>query len=471
MSEQSTDLKQIRRRRYVPAVGPRLKKVLFVVFGLFALLAANAVYLGSITALESFTGEVYQNWFYLYMFLTHLVLGALIVIPVIVYGLAHIRNAHDRPNRRAVRVGYGLFTVALILLISGIVLTRLEGVIEIRDPATRSVAYWLHVITPFLAAWLFILHRLAGRRIAWRVGGYWAAAAMAFAAVMLVIQAQDPRQWNVEGNPEGDQYFFPSLARTMTGDFIPASNLMNDRYCKECHADVHETWSASVHRFSSFNNPPYLFSVRNTREFSMQLDGNVNRARFCAGCHDPVPFFSGQFNDPNYDDENDPTAHAGITCSVCHSINHINSPRGNADYTIDAPIHYPFANSSNEGLAWLNRQLVKAKPEFHKKTFLKPLHTTSEFCGTCHKVHLPVELNDYKWLRGQNHYDSFLLSGVSGHGISSFYYPPKAEPNCNNCHMPLMASDDFGAQERDDSGELKVHDHLFPSANTLFRCW
>ncbi len=31
---------------------------------------------------------------------------------------------------------------------------------------------------------------------------------------MLVVQAQDPRKWNVEGNPEGEQYFFPSLART-----------------------------------------------------------------------------------------------------------------------------------------------------------------------------------------------------------------------------------------------------------------
>ena len=82
-------------------------------------------------------------------------------------------------------------------------------------------------------------------------------------------------------------------------------------------------------------------------------------------------------------------------------------------------------------------QLVKAKPEFHKKTFLKPLHKTAEFCGTCHKVHLPPELNHYKWLRGQNHYDTFLLSGVSGHGVQSFYYPPKAQANCNGCHMPL----------------------------------
>ncbi len=112
-----------------------------------------------------------------------------------------------------------------------------------------------------------------------------------------------------------------------------------------------------------------------------------------------------------------------MTCTVCHSISHINTVRGNADYTIDEPVHYPFTFSENPFLKWINRQLVKAKPEFHKATFLKPLHRSAEFCGTCHKVHLPPELNDYKWLRGQNHYDSFLLSGVSGHGVASFYYP------------------------------------------------
>src|ERR1700752_1304025 len=32
--------------------------------------------------------------------------------------------------------------------------------------------------------------------------------------------------------------------------------------------------------------------------------------------------------------------------------------------------------------------------------------------------------------------------------------------------MNLMASNDFGARVRDDSGEIKVHDHQFPSANT-----
>src|SRR5256714_11592941 len=112
--------------------------------------------------------------------------------------------------------------------------------------------------------------------------------------------------------------------------------------------------------------------------------------------------------------------------------------------------------------------MVKAKPSFHKKTSLNPRHKTAEFCSTCHKVHLPPELNDYKWLRGQNHYDTFLLSGVSGHGARSFYYPDQAQANCAGCHMPTQPSNDFGANFFDAAqpGTLMVHNHLFPAANT-----
>jgi tetratricopeptide repeat protein/cytochrome c554/c'-like protein len=454
------------RRRYVPAVGPRLRKLLLVVFGLFSLLAVNAFYLGAITLAEWLTAQTYQDYFYQLMFLAHLVLGLLIIVPVIVYGAIHIANAHARPNRRAVMVGYALFATALVLLASGLLLTRGLPQFELRDPAMRELSYWLHVATPLIAAWLFVLHRLAGKGIQWRVGLAVAGVGAVFAVVMLVLQAQDPRQWNVAGPDSGEAYFFPSLARTTTGDFIPAAAMMNDDYCAECHSDVHERWSVSAHRFASFNNPAYLFAVRETREFALARDGDVQAARFCAGCHDQVPFFSGAFDDPEFDDQTHPTAAAGITCTGCHAITHINSVRGNADYTIEEPLQYPFAFSDDEFLQWVNRLLVRANPGFHRQTFLKPLHQSAEFCGTCHKVNLPPELNQYKWLRGQNHYDSYQLSGVSGHGIRSFYYPDRAEHDCNGCHMQLLRSDDFGAQDFDDSGLLSVHDHQFPSANT-----
>jgi len=268
---------------------------------------------------------------------------------------------------------------------------------------------------------------------------------------------------------EGTKYFQPSLARTASGNFIPARTLQMDNYCLKCHEDAYQGWFHSAHHFSSFNNQPYLFSVRETRQVALKRDGNVKAARWCAGCHDVVPFFSGAFDDPKFDDVNHPTSQAGITCTACHAITHINSTKGNADYTIDEPLHYPFAYSTNRLLQYINQQLVKAKPEFHKKTFLKPFMRSAEFCSTCHKVSIPQDLNHYKeFLRGQNHYDTYLLSGVSGHGARSFYYPEKSVQNCAGCHMPLKESQDFGANffNPTNTSTRFIHDHLFPAANT-----
>lgn len=463
------------KRLYVRAVTPGLRKLLWIVFVLVALLSANAAYLSAITGMQWVTGEVYQTHFYFLMLLGHIVVGLLLVVPLIVFGGLHIRNAHGRSNRRAVRVGYVLFAVSIAVLVTGFALVRVENVIDLKHPLGRNVVYWLHVALPLIAGWLYWLHRLAGPRIKWHIGGRFAAVSAIAVVLMVAMHSQDPRQWNVVGSDEGVQYFEPSLARTTSGKFIPREALMMDSYCKKCHPDTHAAWSDSVHRFSSFNNAAYLPSVRETRKVSFEHDGNVRASRWCAGCHDPVPFFSGAFDQKDYDDVNDPTAHAGVTCTVCHAITHINSNRGNSDYTIEEPLHYPFAYSDNPVLQWINNQLVKAKPDFHKKTFLKPHHKTTEFCSVCHKVHLPLALNKFKqidgnsyqksFIRGQNHYDAFLLSGL-GHGASSFYYPPKAETNCNRCHMPLVASNDFGARPFGDSGQLQVHNHLFPGANT-----
>ena len=84
---------------------------------------------------------------------------------------------------------------------------------------------------------------------------------------------------------------------------------------------------------------------------------------------------------------------------------------------------------------------------------------TPEFCSTCHKVALIPALNSYRWMRGQNHYDTWYDSGVSGRAVRSFYDPPQAKA-CRDCHLPDYRSDEFGNK----NGFL--HDHLFPAANT-----
>ncbi len=468
MSIENISPDQPQRKKYVRAVGPKLRWVLYFIFGLFAVLSANSVYLGAITFLEWLKGDpdtTYQNYFYMVMFGGHLVLGLLLVLPVVIFGIIHAKNSSNRPNRRAVRVGYLLFFVALVLLFTGVALMRFDF-FSIKNPVLRKPLYWAHVITPILAVWLYVIHRLAGPRIKWAIGLRWGGAVAALVLATVILHSTHPQK-NQVGSAEGEKYFHPSEIRTASGKFIPAETLMMDDYCMKCHEDFYKSWFHSSHHFSSFNNPVYLFSVKETREMGMKRDGNVKASRWCAGCHDVVPFLSGAFDDPNYDIHNHPTAKAGITCTACHAITHINNTTGNAAYTIDEPIHYPFAYSSNSVLQWINNQLVKAKPDFHKKTFLKPFMKTEEYCSTCHKVSLPFEVTNYKeFLRGQNHYDTFLLSGA-GHGARSFYYPPKAEANCNDCHMPLKASEDFSAQYFNPTNKSQryIHDHLFPSAN------
>ena len=463
-----TDSRRGQRKR---PVTKRLRLVLYVVLFLFGVLAANGLYLTSITWLQHSTGNVYESHFYQLMFLGHLGLGLLLIGPTILFGVVHMLRSRHRRNRRAIRIGYALFWIAIIILVSGLLLTRI-GNFQLGDSSARSVIYWMHLLAPVVAVWLYWLHRLVGPRIKWHIGRRVAIAIACFVAAMVAFQTSDPTISDGSAPVDGDKYFKPSLASTASGKFISEKTLMNDEYCLSCHSDIHDSWLHSAHKLSSFNNPAYRASVRETRRVATERSGTLQASRWCAGCHDPVPFFSGKFDDPNYDDVGDPTAHAGITCTACHAIQSIDSNVGNADYTIDEPRHYPFAYSENEFLRSLNSLMVKAKPAFHKHEMLKPFHKTAEFCATCHKVSLPSDVTDYKeFLRGQNHYDSYLLSGVSGHGAQSFYYPPKAEANCNECHMPAMETGDFGAKYSELLKRRAVHDHSFPSANSALSHW
>jgi tetratricopeptide (TPR) repeat protein len=457
------------RFRYLPAVGPKLRVLLFLLFAFFAALGATGAYLATITFLNwADSSRLYTTPFTFWMLLAHCAVGLLGIALFLFFGIVHLVTAWQRPNRVAVRLGLLVLALGLIVSVSGLGLFRLRGLPQLQTgtPA-RMIAYLVHVTFPFFTVWAYVAHRRAGPRIQWRWLNYWAGAVLAFVAAMAVFHVVNPSSYFREGPREGAQYFYPSEARTESGKFIPASALMMDSYCMSCHKDIYDDHLHSAHRFSSFNNPPYLFSVRETREVAKRRDGNVQASRWCAGCHDVVPFFSGAFDDPNFDDVNHPTAQAGITCVACHAITHVSSPIGNAAYTIAEPQHYPFAFAKNAALLWINNQLILAKPDLHKKTFLKDLHRDPEFCSTCHKVHLPVALNHYKdFLRGQDHHDSFIQSGL-GHGARSFYYPPQAMKGCADCHMPYRRSPlDPAARDHDGSGELTVRGHSFPGANT-----
>ena len=437
-----------------------LERLLAAVFTLTGLILIDTLYLSAVDLYEWLTGASLENRPYLLAFLAHLVLGLLLTPPAVLFGALHLRRAWAwrRVNRYAVGAGLALYLSVLLLLGSGILLTRF-GFFEIDDPGLRSLLWWIHIATPVLVAWLFVLHRLAGPPLRWRPGLAWGGAALAVTAIALALHLLVPARAT-----DLDRHFLPALAVSPAG--IPAERLSTDAACGECHADVLEQHAHSAHRFSSFSNPVYRFSVEETRRFLKARDGETTVARLCAGCHDPVLLFSGRFDDPDFDPDRDPHAGDGITCLACHAITGINGPLGNGDYRIEPPPAYPFADSSNPLLRAIGNQLIKARPSLHKRSLMHPVLRSAEFCSACHKVHLPKALNGYRWLRGQDHYDSFLLSGVSGHRVDSFYYPARAVDRCARCHMPPRDAADPAARDLDGDGVREVHDHLFPAANT-----
>src|SRR5439155_490671 len=159
-----------------------------------------------------------------------------------------------------------------------------------------------------------------------------------------------------------------------------------------------------------------------------------------------------------------PEARAGLGCLMCHSIVEVKSTMGQGDFFLEYPKLHELAASENPFVRKLHDFVVRLNPEPHRRTFLKPFMRadTAEFCSSCHKVHLDVPVNRYRWIRGFNEYDNWQASGVSGQGARAFYYP-KSPMNCADCHMPAVPSFDDG------NVNGLVHSHRFPGADAAVR--
>ncbi|HEX7182249.1 MAG TPA: tetratricopeptide repeat protein [Thermoanaerobaculia bacterium] len=417
---------------------------------LFLALLVNTAYLAAFA---------FPTIFYMSNVLLHLVLGIALAVAL---GLLLVRGPE---LRKGMAPALALFLVALI---AGVWLAAAGNVRENR------VVFWAHVIAAALAVAALIpwVWRKAAE------GGGWMRFRKGFAAAvaLLVLLPLGAAVWRrVNPNPshsienplvvptsmheEGDgpqSPFFPSSARTNTGDIIPSNFFMDSATCGECHKDIYAQWNSSAHHFASFNNQFYRKSI----EYMQDVVG-TEPTKWCAGCHDHAVFFNGRFERPIKEQIDTPEAHAGLACTSCHAITAVHSSMGNGDFTIEYPPLHELANSKNPAIRKLDRFLTYLDPEPHRKTFMKPFmrNDSAEFCASCHKVHLDVPVNSYRWFRGFNDYDNWQASGVSGQGARSFYYPA-ASKTCAGCHMPLVPSNDPG------NVDGFVHSHRFPAANT-----
>ena len=286
--------------------------------------------------------------------------------------------------------------------------------------------------------------------------GAWGLREVAWRNANRIVNPQMPAA-SMDGEGDGPQgKFFPSSAQTKHNGYIPAKYFMQSDACQRCHADIYKQWYSSAHHFSSFNNQWYRKSIE-----YMQGVAGVRASKWCAGCHDPALLFSGLFDKPIKEIVDRPEAKAGLSCLMCHSIVQVKSTMGQGDFVLEYPKLHELAASDNPVVRTLHDFLVRVNPEPHRRTFLKPFMRTqtAEFCASCHKVHLDVPVNHYRWVRGLNEYDNWQASGVSGQGARSFYYPANSMM-CADCHMPQVRSADFG------NIDGFVHSHRFPGANT-----
>ncbi len=414
----------------------------------------------SIAAL-AFTGLYLYAWpaanlLYAGVVLLHVGLGILLAIA----GLKLLPPAMRQP---------AIVKLGALVLAAGTLL----GLILVYTGTSRpySKLFYSHIVVcvlgfVLLAAWWF-QQRRAGGRNPWVL----AAAGLAVAALVSLGADYTRQSWSkrfVIRNPEiapvamsqeGDGAagpFFPSSAQVAGHRQIPSKFFMESDACERCHQDIYKQWQGSAHHFSSFNNQWYRKSI----EYMQDVDG-VKPSKWCAGCHDPALLYSGKMDTPIKQIVDTPPAQAGMGCMMCHSVAQVKSTMGQADFRLEYPELHELAASKNPLVRYLHDFSIKLNPEPHRRVFLKPFmkSQTPEFCSSCHKVHLDLPVNNYRWIRGFNEYDNWQASGVSGLGARSFYYPPKPQ-QCQDCHMPATKSADLG------NIDGKIHSHAFPGANT-----
>ena len=417
----------------------------------FLVLIVNAGYLGAFAS---------ATIFYMTNVLFHVVLG------IALTGALVWMLRKNRDMAQGAPTALGFF---LISFLAGAYLTWKGSLIEFR---------WIllvHVVTGVLgvAAMIpWVWKRGAERGGAWlqfrKAFQYAAIVLIGFPLVMTGYRKAFPNALDHIKNPvsvptdmseEGGgpkSPFFPSSAKTNVGGIIPSNFFMDSETCGECHKEIYDQWNSSTHHFASFNNQFYRKAI----EYMQDVQGGPQQSKWCAGCHDHAVFFNGRFDKPIKEQIDTPEAHAGLACTSCHAITHVEGSMGNGGFTIEYPALHAMMTSKNRYLKTMIDFMTYLDPEPHRRTFMKPFMTkdASEFCSGCHKVHLDVPVNNYRWFRGFNDYDNWQASGF-GEGARSFYYPPKGQ-TCADCHMPLVPSKEAGNRDG------QIHSHRFAAANT-----
>lgn len=205
----------------------------------------------------------------------------------------------------------------------------------------------------------------------------------------------------------------PSLLETRGVRTAPSASVDDARNCGSCHRDIAAQWRTSAHAFASFNNPIYRVSVERLRK-----ERGTKASRMCAGCHDLALLTSGAMDEASISPD-DVRAHAGVSCTVCHSIVHARLD-GNASATLRGDPALPSRGQDTSVAA-------------HRARVASSALRTSELCGTCHRAFLHEGTGNASAFFGMDDFGVWQQSGYAG---SDAARPEDVERrDCRGCHM------------------------------------
>ena len=189
--------------------------------------------------------------------------------------------------------------------------------------------------------------------------------------------------------------------------------------CGDCHPQHYRQWSVSQHAYAQMS------PVFNAMHGKILKLSNGTNGDFCIRCHTPVGM-NLQEREFMSNIDRHPTAREGITCIVCHRVNHAYG-KVSGRLAIDkgdltAAIYGPGGDNAELDRAIEEGGLVtKAKAagrQVHGEVEQFFQLTTSGHCGTCHDVTL---VNGF---RLEEAFSEFKTSPAAKKGIS-----------CQDCHM------------------------------------
>ncbi len=380
-----------------------------------------------------------------FLVLFHTGIGLLFVVPFAITQFEHLPQgwAKGRPFQKW--LGIAGFAVAALAGISGLVLT-----VEAALGTGISYAWhYIHLVSSLVSIPVVLVHVTPlARRLArlWEkipldtAGMRWRREIYVLPVFLLVLAGAgvalySPVNYSRFPLPAGyalsygSSPFSPSLALTETGQPVAPVALNNSKSCGtvKCHSEVYAEWAIGAHRWSA--SDPFFLAV----EHIMQQEEGAPATRYCAGCHDPVSLLTGYkdasrgLKAPGYDE--------GSSCLLCHGIRKVDI-QGNGNYVWRAPRRYAFENKPGAVPAFLSEFLIRAYPEQHLRDFDVTLSRKPEFCGSCHKQFINVEVNHFGWVQLQNQYDEWKGSRWFRGG------EPGQALTCQECHMRLVDSKD-----------------------------